>query len=678
MTESGISAWALFLPTYGLFYRPWMRRVAAVLWVLLGIFSVACGFLELYRNIPGAKQAISVLYELSGFPDALTWLESHASVRLSILATYLLSKSQLFEWAVLHFSHASRLARSLAAVVLRPFRLLGGSLRPLYDALAVVLAPLASAAAAVAAVVADLLQPVWLVVQALLLAPLRLLGALWAAVGPLIAAAWASCRAAAAACGAFWRSVSGVFNVAIRPLLSAAKATHSAGSAASPARSLLSHGKTLWDEIFSGLWRGTRAILLFSSHIAQSLNRHRLSIGIALRARWNRTVGRWLRWAAASASSVRGAATTASMPPAPDGAGDSPRSIDSPSVSGGSPLSRRRASCGWLVGAAFGSGTSVSQPGVWQDDLGGPALAPPAGGANASPGSSTGASPEGSSSSLSSLPRSRFDRGSAGEHAPAGSGSSGSIASAGAAGPPSPGAPPKSFWAALTAAMGSAAHWAESDEGGGGHWAEPPAEPPRPAAEGAVDGGGPPSPATGASGGNETAAKASWEAAELGGRSDGAGGSSPPSEACCAGGHAAHPPDSGPFCEGSSSGGAQSTESHNSPESTLSGDSLPQSHPQSAHGSAARRSNTHGASSAAAAAGLKQRRLPRGRRGSIEDTVPPPQRGASCRAIPASGGLGSVLAGCGGGGDRLEALSPSPPPNGHLGGGGGATAVVTR
>lgn len=128
-----------------------MRRVAAVLWVILGIFSVAvrsllpvsrpptqaprsgplskphmidraqdmnpplqltipntsssptrcsnscsqCGFLELYRNIPGAKQAIGVLYELSGFPEALTWLECHASVRLSILATYLLSKSQV-------------------------------------------------------------------------------------------------------------------------------------------------------------------------------------------------------------------------------------------------------------------------------------------------------------------------------------------------------------------------------------------------------------------------------------------------------------------------------------------------------------------------------------------------------------------------------------------------------
>lgn len=50
--ESGLPVWAIFLPTYGLYYRPWMRRVTWIIFIAVSIFSMACGFYDLYKNVP--------------------------------------------------------------------------------------------------------------------------------------------------------------------------------------------------------------------------------------------------------------------------------------------------------------------------------------------------------------------------------------------------------------------------------------------------------------------------------------------------------------------------------------------------------------------------------------------------------------------------------------------------
>lgn len=47
MYESGLPPWAVMLPQYGLFYRPWMRRVTWLLFIAISIFSMACGFYDL-------------------------------------------------------------------------------------------------------------------------------------------------------------------------------------------------------------------------------------------------------------------------------------------------------------------------------------------------------------------------------------------------------------------------------------------------------------------------------------------------------------------------------------------------------------------------------------------------------------------------------------------------------
>ena len=47
--ESGLPAWAIILPSYGLPYHPWMRRATWLLFVMLSFFSMACGF---YVSVP--------------------------------------------------------------------------------------------------------------------------------------------------------------------------------------------------------------------------------------------------------------------------------------------------------------------------------------------------------------------------------------------------------------------------------------------------------------------------------------------------------------------------------------------------------------------------------------------------------------------------------------------------
>ncbi len=47
--ESGLPSWAVFLPSYGLWYRPWLRRVTWLLFILVSVLSMVLGFYDLYK-----------------------------------------------------------------------------------------------------------------------------------------------------------------------------------------------------------------------------------------------------------------------------------------------------------------------------------------------------------------------------------------------------------------------------------------------------------------------------------------------------------------------------------------------------------------------------------------------------------------------------------------------------
>lgn len=53
--ESGLPGWAVLLPRLGIYYRPWVRRVTWILFYIFSIVSLAAGFYDLYRNLPGVQ-----------------------------------------------------------------------------------------------------------------------------------------------------------------------------------------------------------------------------------------------------------------------------------------------------------------------------------------------------------------------------------------------------------------------------------------------------------------------------------------------------------------------------------------------------------------------------------------------------------------------------------------------
>ena len=50
--ESGLPAWAIYAPQYGMWYRPWMRSITYMLFILVSAFSLVMGFYDLYKNVP--------------------------------------------------------------------------------------------------------------------------------------------------------------------------------------------------------------------------------------------------------------------------------------------------------------------------------------------------------------------------------------------------------------------------------------------------------------------------------------------------------------------------------------------------------------------------------------------------------------------------------------------------
>eukprot|EP00873_Tetraselmis_striata_P006725 jgi/Tetstr1/426989/TSEL_017196.t1 len=122
--ESGLPSWAVFMPTYGIWYRPWMRTVTFYLFIAISLFSLACGFYDLYKNVPFLNTMLKNVVGNMYLPF-IHWLEEHTKVRLSILLTYLFGKSPLLMAVVRLLTRLATFLRvlfaPLAIVVARPF-----------------------------------------------------------------------------------------------------------------------------------------------------------------------------------------------------------------------------------------------------------------------------------------------------------------------------------------------------------------------------------------------------------------------------------------------------------------------------------------------------------------------------------------------------------------------------
>ena len=119
MYESGLPTWSVFLPSYGLYYRPWLRTLTWILFYLFSVFSLAVGFWDLYKTLPGLQSMLARVVESLWLPPTavMQWIEEHAQIRLSILLTYLFGKSEFFMYAMRNVGRMWKSTQSLMAPV---------------------------------------------------------------------------------------------------------------------------------------------------------------------------------------------------------------------------------------------------------------------------------------------------------------------------------------------------------------------------------------------------------------------------------------------------------------------------------------------------------------------------------------------------------------------------------
>ena len=91
MYERGIPSWAQFLPSYGLPYRPWMRRVIAVVIFLFSLITMLLGFYDLYKSIPELREVM-----VSVFGIFFETFEKLIILRLNVVLSYIFASSQFF------------------------------------------------------------------------------------------------------------------------------------------------------------------------------------------------------------------------------------------------------------------------------------------------------------------------------------------------------------------------------------------------------------------------------------------------------------------------------------------------------------------------------------------------------------------------------------------------------
>lgn len=285
LLEYGLPSWVIFLQSYPVFckfYRPWMCPLARTLYVLISITTVLIGFYDLYKNVPLLKVTASRL-----FGPFFDWIETWEMIsRIRYLGTMLFLHN--FEKAVKWFLVITRSARSLFSVLVTPvagpilelvevilpvWNLCLETMEELFSVLWIVLG---SSCSIVANVMEIVIWPFWLVFSTvwriatlfiypivwlfweIFIAPARLILAIANFVGVLFSNAYYFLKDS-------WSSISFLFKFA-----SASEA--SVGSYES------SIWRSLWNDLFSQVFRAIKSILYGFVAFFTTCNRHRLSI----------------------------------------------------------------------------------------------------------------------------------------------------------------------------------------------------------------------------------------------------------------------------------------------------------------------------------------------------------------------------------------------------------------
>ncbi|XP_039049352.1 uncharacterized protein LOC120190332 isoform X1 [Hibiscus syriacus] len=286
LLEAGLPSWVIFLQSYPGFchiYRPWMCPLARALYVLISIITVLIGFYDLYKNVPVLKATAS---RLCG--PLFHWIETWEMVsRIKYLGTmlFLHNFQKAVEWFLTITSAIRSFFSFLYLPLAEPFMGLWDFLLPIWNMFSELLESLFSAiwivisslCSLVETLIEVLLMPMWFIGSVLwnmvtsafypifwvlweiLYAPIRLLLFLASIVVSV-------CGFIFELVGGIWRSLSSIIRLA------------SASEATVTSTFEVSIWRSLWNDLFSQVFRAVRSILNGFVAFFTACNRHRLSI----------------------------------------------------------------------------------------------------------------------------------------------------------------------------------------------------------------------------------------------------------------------------------------------------------------------------------------------------------------------------------------------------------------
>ncbi|KAL8238142.1 hypothetical protein R6Q59_019223 [Mikania micrantha] len=285
LLEAGLPSWVIFCQSYPVFchiYRPWMCPLARALYVVISIVTVVIGFYDLYKNVPVLKATAS---RLCG--PLFDWIETWEMVsRIKYLGTMLFLHNS--EKAVTWFLMMTRTIRSFVSVITQPLGgpfsdcievilpiwtlliqtgqylcsfiwvLMESSWEVLESLIEVILGPLWFISSVIWSIVMTVMYPIFWCLWGILYAPVSLILGLSNFVGFVYNEIYDFARD-------IWLFASGIFKLA-----------SSAESAVNTYE--VSIWRSLWNDLFSQIFRAVRSILNGFVAFFTACNRHRLSI----------------------------------------------------------------------------------------------------------------------------------------------------------------------------------------------------------------------------------------------------------------------------------------------------------------------------------------------------------------------------------------------------------------
>ncbi|CAL8460798.1 g329 [Coccomyxa elongata] len=289
--ESGLPAWAIYMPLYRLPYRPWMRTVSYCLFVAISVFSMAMGFYDLIKNVPYLHKVLSSLLVPSSFS---AWLDSHVQVRLSILFAYLFGKSQLFMQLLRWLGHAWAVLRTgmepIVSLLGPPLQsawealqIFGSSLHMVATAwgavlgnmLTVLLGPPASALLGFFRAILELVMPIFQLLKLVVVGPISMVGAALQWAWGSVRVVWAALVALYSVMRDGWRATSVV-----------RQGTRQVGEQASWWYLVQADAVELVRVSSLKTFRALQTFIRFFTQVCADIARHRLTLTLRISRHW--------------------------------------------------------------------------------------------------------------------------------------------------------------------------------------------------------------------------------------------------------------------------------------------------------------------------------------------------------------------------------------------------------